>query len=208
MANLEWRLSIQEFIDHYTKNDGHWVAQIDNDEPFLKLFDKNGEQVEVLRFSPIGSYALETETWTWAWANENFNALLTRRANNIRRYGEKYGFDELTIPDRFATEEQVEKYNIITSAVYGGRKPVIWLPTDSKNKLCILIEDDLDLPDVNADTFMDVMDLRKGISRTLYDPIQSVHDYVHLRNATISTNDTDFADITFTDGETLSTELS
>ena len=217
LVNMEWRLAIQDFINHHSE-EGYWEAIMSETGPTLDLYNKYGELTEQLKVSPIGSYNYEKERWTWAWANPAFNTLQTQKASTIKRYGAQYTFDELLNPIQQATEEEAEIYPIMATAVYGGTKPVIWLPGDS-GKLCVIIEDDLQLPTITANTFANIISLASDLPSEIIDFNQSIQDNSAQRNysteqqeaesiITARFDDHSFSDIAVKDNKIVSIKYS
>lgn len=204
LTNMEWRLSIQDFIDYYTNN-GHWEALIAETGPVLQLFDNEDNLVDQLSISPVGSYNPNTKTWLWAWANNKFSPLTARRSSTIQRYGQQYNIPELTQPQTTGiTENEAEAFSIITTAVYGGTKPVIWLPS-SKGNLCVIIEDELTLPPVTSETFANALSMATTLPEEFLDAPTAITDYSENREFDVEHNQqkhtitTRFEDHTFCD---------
>lgn len=97
--------------------------QIDLETGMISFGDNLNFPMQIL-----GSYSFESGTWLWSWANESSNipTHLLENANNLKRLGEEYNIEFLTMSEYKIEPTDIHSLGLIaagryaTSAYYAG----------------------------------------------------------------------------------------
>ncbi|MGH8443936.1 MAG: DUF6882 domain-containing protein [Solimonas sp.] len=99
------------------------ARRFDRDSGRLRFLRADGLVLEA-EVQWIGLYRAAQQHWTWAWAQQDFPEVLTADARRLRAYGEKEGFERLTVPVLRATE--IEAWGLVAAACALGWGQGAW----------------------------------------------------------------------------------
>ena len=135
MAKAQEALGYEHGLVDYERYDMYTVAR-----GRLEVAFSNADVVGVKASAIyIGSYDPVTKTWLWGWADDSLPAGLNTAVKQVRRHGQRHGFERLVQPSFVVEQSEVAGLVAVANHLLDG-KGVYRAPGGGTWKLVVLTD--------------------------------------------------------------------